>query len=409
MFLREELLEVFSTFLQFDDVCQKWITDPKLRRNMQAAIRSNVQERSQDFWALYWYKQWEAENAENLVAKEHLNAYVQETCFWVARKTEVIFDSQYTVSDYFQIAISRFDKILHGFKETKGYKFKNYALVAFRNTIRDFLIHENEVSVLHDWALLRRSSKKRLITALKQHKQGCCDADIARYVLAWSCFMKIYSPDVRTKIITTPNKEQWKAIADLYSYRCKTELFSIVTIDPLVLEDWMRLCAEAIRSGFSPKFISIYELAPVDRSKTEFVEVLDQLTSTDQALPLDLISVEEEEEERQQQRMFLNSVLLETLNCLDRDSRSLLALYYQEGLLQQQISSLLNMNQSTVSRRLERIRRSFLIALIQRGEDHLHISNDSTVLERVGAAIEEWLHIHFAPSTDHPYYENISP
>jgi hypothetical protein len=85
---RQNLVETFSTFLQFDaDRFSGWVMDPKLRRSMESCL-AKVQhsEISESFWVLYWYKIWQSPPTSQAqdaytksLARSHLTAYLQET------------------------------------------------------------------------------------------------------------------------------------------------------------------------------------------------------------------------------------------------------------------------------------------------------------------------------------------
>ena len=112
---RQDIVEVFSTFIQFDfDRFSTWASDPRLRRSMNKCLTESPQEISENFWGIYWHKQWRKKPQG--LAREHLIAYLQEVCFWSTHKTITGFtSSQYTVPDCFQIAIAGVDKVLKGF------------------------------------------------------------------------------------------------------------------------------------------------------------------------------------------------------------------------------------------------------------------------------------------------------
>ncbi|PSB63642.1 group 3/4 sigma-70 RNA polymerase sigma factor, partial [Chroococcidiopsis cubana CCALA 043] len=97
---RQGIIEIFSTFLQFDaDRFRAWVSDPHLRRSMQARLAQSPQmEAAENYWVLYWYKLWQTQ--PDSLAKAHLTAYLQEVCYWTAHKTSASFaSSQYTLSD----------------------------------------------------------------------------------------------------------------------------------------------------------------------------------------------------------------------------------------------------------------------------------------------------------------------
>ncbi|MCC5661468.1 hypothetical protein LC608_31855 [Nostoc sp. XA010] len=111
---RQGIVEIFSTFVQFDvDQFSGWVTDPKLRRSMKVCLERSSTEKSDTFWAVYWYRVWQ--NESSAVTLAHISAYLQEVCYWTARKFARNFSTQSSVADCFQIAIAHVSKILKTF------------------------------------------------------------------------------------------------------------------------------------------------------------------------------------------------------------------------------------------------------------------------------------------------------
>ncbi|WP_306557964.1 hypothetical protein [Nostoc sp. 'Peltigera malacea cyanobiont' DB3992] len=60
---RQGIVEIFSTFVQFDlDQFSGWATNAKLRRSMKVCLESST-EKSDTFWALYWYRVWQTQSS----------------------------------------------------------------------------------------------------------------------------------------------------------------------------------------------------------------------------------------------------------------------------------------------------------------------------------------------------------
>ncbi|MEH2407299.1 hypothetical protein [Nostoc sp.] len=75
---RQGIVEIFSTFVQFDiNQFSGWATDAKLRRSIKVCLESSSSEQLDTFWAIYWYRVWQTESSA--VAIAHLSAYLQPT------------------------------------------------------------------------------------------------------------------------------------------------------------------------------------------------------------------------------------------------------------------------------------------------------------------------------------------
>ena len=389
---RQSLLEIFSTFLQFEgDRASKWAIDARLRRNMQHCLQqSDHAETASNFWALYWYKVWQDEE-NNPDSFAHLIAYLQETCYWSAQKTMTNFAlTQYTLPDCFQVAIAKVQKILSGFNSQQGFSLQNYASAIFASTIRDTLRQRQEVDICTNWALLRKISQKRLIESLQN--AGLSAETIAAYTLAWNCFRLLYVPtqETATRKLPRPDAETWAAIEQRYN----TERHpSVPNAKPETLEKWLNVCAQAARSYLNPNLVSIN----TPKAGHDTGELLDDVPeSSRESLLADLIS-DEEDQTRQEQRSQLNQVLEGAIDQLDPELQAILHLYYRENCTQQQMAERLDIKQYTVSRRLTKAREQLLKKLALWSRETLHISLTSALLQSMSLVMEEWLQQHYKP------------
>lgn len=398
MTLRHTLEDIFSTFVQFvDDQFQGWMTDGRLRRSMQTRLRevnrSNPETTSETFWMLYWYRVWQAEAGD--LALDHLSAYLQETCYWVARKITVqISSSQHRLSDCFQIAIASLPKVLGRYNPDQGSSLKAYAGTSFGNTIRDTLRQQGEADRRTDWGLLRKVSQKRLQEALES--VGLSAETRAVYVLAWQCFKTFCGPVVSpmTRQLPCPDSNGWQAIANFYNIqRVKQLPFHTVEATPDTLETWLKACAQHIRIYIHPPVTSLN----LPRSEDSSGDLLDQLAD-DHPYPLAKLISEETLLERQTQQSQVDGVLTDAILQLSPQVQHLIELYYSGLLTQQQIAAQLDMRQYTVSRRLSSAKESLLLAIASWSQETLHIDLTSAVLKDMSIILEEWLQARYQNS-----------
>ena len=388
MLPRQNTVEIFSTFIQFDyDHFSGWATDSRLRRSMRQSLSKISVENSANFWALYWHQIWQ-EQPQGL-AREHLAAYLQEVCFWSATKTISGFSSsQYTVPDCFQIAIARIDKVLKGFDRERGFNLKSYASITFGNLIRELLRQKKEIDICSDWSLLRKMSQKRMTEALGN--AGLDQETIEQYILAWNCLKTVYVPEKAnsTRKLAKPDPESWLAIAKLYNQERKIQLQqSTDAATAASLEKWMLNCVKAVRSYLFPHVTSINQPKPGYESG----EIVDSIVGeVDDSLLTEMIA-KEEVQQRSQQQTDINQFLTATIEKLPPESQKLLELYYSLGLKQAEIAQELNTQQYSVSRKLAKARKILLKALAQWSQSTMHISLTSDVLKNISSLLEEWL------------------
>jgi RNA polymerase sigma factor (sigma-70 family) len=388
---RRSLIEYFSTFVQFrDDRFDGWVKDTRLWRNMQNRLQdtqnSDVSESLEHFWVLYWYKQWQ--NQLDKLSQEHLAAYLQETCYWAIQSIVVNLASvQYKSSDCFQIAIADLFNILKGYSPSQGASLKTYAKTSFSNTVRDVLRQRREADGRSDWGLLRKVSQKQLVEALEAG--GDSPDTIAYYRLAWTCFKTFCAPTDATTIrrLPRPDLATWDAIATLYNTQRLHLSIPAPNGNAASLEKWMIHCAGRIRTLLNPSVTSLN----IHQFDPESDEVVDNLPDRSGGSPLmDLISLEELQE-RQAQRSQVAMVLTSAIQELDVEVQTLLALYYTQGLTQQEIAAQFNMKQYTISRRISGAKEKLLLALARWSQETLHITLTSPVVKQMSIVLEEWL------------------
>lgn len=389
---RQSILEIFSTFLQFEsDSATQWISDARLRRNMQKCIdQPNSQDLSEMVWSLYWHKLWQADQSP--VAVAHLSAYLQEVCYWSARKLALNQGNSQSLADFFQIAIVKIHRVLQGFNPQHSSGLKRYASLAFSNVIKDTLRLRQEVDICTDWALLHKLSHKRFVESLQNF--GLDEATIAQRVFAWQCFKIIYAPQGKgARKLAKPDSEVFQAISDLYNRdRLATLGAGAEASHPTVLEQWLTTCGKAARSYLYPSMIS----ADTPVAGAENTELLDNLESTLQESNLHQMIEVEEEDQRKQTRSQLNATLLKALVKLDLPAQRLLQMYYGKALTQQEIAKELDTKQCTVSRRLTSLKQTLLQTLAEWSQTTLHQPLNSNVLSNMSTILEEWLKLHYS-------------
>ncbi|ARV59791.1 group 3/4 sigma-70 RNA polymerase sigma factor [Nostocales cyanobacterium HT-58-2] len=390
---RQGIIEIFSTFVQFDlDQFSGWVTDPKLRRSMKVCLEQSSTEESDRFWALYWYKIWQTQSST--VALTHISAYLQEVCYWTARKLALNFSTHSSVADYFQIAIAHLGKILKTFNPQYSSHLKSYAELAFDRIIKDELRLRRETEICSDWALLHKLSRKRLVKSLQNI--GFNTQIIESYVLAWECFKELYTgDDTKIRSLTKPDAASLEAITNLYNAERLSRLSSPTpVVNQQTLEKWLLSCAKAARTFLYPKVVS----ADTPLKEEEDSTLLDILPAVQTSLLAEILEQEEARNIRNQQAQ-LNQVLQQAITALDAESQKLLQVYYAQKLTQTEIAAQLEIKQYTVSRRLTSIKKSLLLTLTQWSQNTLHISPKSDVIDAINTSLEEWLTFHYSHAT----------
>ena len=389
---RKNITDLFTTFLQLDtDKVIGWATDRRLRRNiLNSQARLSQVDYSEDFWVNYWYKKWE-QNPKSL-AKEHLLAYLQETCYWVVNKiVKNIYSVQYTLSDCFQMMIARIDKVLKGFKPQMGFSLKNYGSAILSSELNELLRQEQEINICSDWRLLRKLTQKRLVESLEN--LGMNSKIIERYILAWKCYQTLYTPTQRTGSckLQKPEPQTWKAIAAFYNSQRLNQLSSDAPeCSAEIIEQWMLTSAKAVRTYLYPKSVSLN--APKGDGEASR-ELIDDLPGYEQESPISQIVIQEELLQRKVLRDRISAVLVTAFQELDRESIKMIELYYGRELSQRKIAKELGIKQYTVSRRLTKAIDTLILKLASYCKESLHISLNAATLDYITTLMKEWLKI----------------
>jgi RNA polymerase sigma factor (sigma-70 family) len=390
---RQNIIEIFSTFLQFEaDRFSGWATDAKLHRNMKIYLNHFSQsENPERFWSVYWHKSWQKDEKKDF-ALGHMSAYLQEPCYWTVQKMmPKLQGTKEHISDFFQVAIASVPKILKACNPDASGSLKAYASNAFGNIIRDYLRQSKEVDLCNNWGLLLKVSRKRLTESLED--AGLNPATIEHYLLAWTCFESVHlsrkTPNVRQ--ISTPEASSWEEIANAYN-RMRHQLTSPGTeCTKETLERWLIDCGNQARKYLYPTVKSLNAPKP----GYEEGELQDELVGTLQESLLTKWIDDEEQLARLEQKNQINAVLEAAINKLDSSVQKILQLYYKQGLTQQQIAQELAVQQYTISRKLSKSRESLLLTLTTWIQNTLHISVTSDVVKYISTILEEWLQTHY--------------
>ncbi|WP_310424288.1 sigma-70 family RNA polymerase sigma factor [Chamaesiphon sp. VAR_48_metabat_135_sub] len=397
---RKDLIEIFSTFLQFeDDRSQGWAIDPRLNRSMTRSIQVEARG-SEDFWAIYWLRQYAQKSAatDRALQQEigHLSAYLQETCFWaVNRVMPRVSSIQMKLSDCFQVAIADVPKLLAAFDASKPTGLKTYANTVFSNCLRDHLRQRREIDFCTDWGLLQKISRKRLLDALTANNFDKVSCD--RYYVAWQALTSHHSSEKSPKLrsIAVPEAQTWQLIEQSYN-RDRKEFPHLTAATAKELEKCLLDAAKKVRSYLYPTVNSL-NVKKGDDTEADWESDL----VGNEAEPMVYLEEQETRAERQTQQQQMVAVLHEAIGKLDEPAAQLLTLYYRDRATQQNIAQQLEIPQYTVSRKLSRVRETLLKEIVAWGQTTLHIEPTSDVIAAISPLLEEWLE-SFYKQAKHP-------
>jgi RNA polymerase sigma factor (sigma-70 family) len=446
---RLSLLELFSTFALLEgDRIQQWVADPRLRRSVQANLPSDKAQApdrqtpdrqspdrqspdrqtpdrqapedepvSEAAFSLFWYKRWQdacssgdkpqqdsqSRPPQRPLAELHLAAYLQESCYWTARKTLQRFSNlSYGLADYFQLISAETERVLKYFNPSFGNSLKGYASVVHTSLLKDYLRQVRAIDVCSDWSLLRKVSHKRLHEVLSH--AGIAVSEAEQYHFAWVCFKTICLPGQPTDQTfegkgDPEQPETWSAIAQLYNTKRGQQLSAASPpLTPEQIQQRLAKVSRWIRQYLYPTVDSLNKTRPGQ----EKGEIQDDLADGGAESLLDQAIDREADADRRQQQGQLHQTLVQALTQMDPAAQDLLRLSYQENLSQQALAARLQMNQSTVSRRLKKAEENLLTKLLDQRPDSAHKLPEPSELKQISLLLREWLENHYADCRDSP-------
>jgi RNA polymerase sigma factor (sigma-70 family) len=394
---RQSILEMFSSFIQFNDTRSgTWITDPRLRRSMQKCLAESAgDEALEGFWVIYWHRRW-AQTAAPL-AKGHLYAYLQEPAYWAAEQILRKMIGTEQLTDCFQIANTGMTVVLKRFDSGKGFKFKSFAGVVFLNLLREELRKKNEAAGCTTWGLLRKVTKTKLRESLE--RENLSAVQVKQFLLAWKCFRELYVPSQvgRTDRLPEPDAELWEKIPALYNQERIAAGVVGEAATGKGVQQWMLKIEAIVRRYLSPRVDSLDPFPGGEDGST--IDVPDaELNPLDRQIALEMA------QEYQDLLTQQDEILATALNQLDAEMQEIVQLYYGHKLKQQAIAKQMGILQPKVARRLEKARGLLLAALLDwrrklresQGEVNKDLTPDQ--VKDASLALEGWLENRYPPN-----------
>jgi RNA polymerase sigma factor (sigma-70 family) len=354
-------IQKFSSFYQVDKPVPRWVCDRQLERNINRLMQQHPEKNESD-WVLYFIDA--AKNGTDPLAKQHLCAYLEEACFWAAKKVFLL--PGFTHLDYWQIAREKANDPLRIFKNGcfQNHHPSNYAKKILRGNILDVIRQGQETKRASDWGLLKNLlSKKRLKEAL--HNAGMKEPKLSGYVLAWQAFNAVYAPPAnlrKNQLLPAPTDRQFSDMAAYYNEQnepCKSSNAGVSGKD---IQKMLKTCIQVVRQNEEFKVTSLDAIE--NKDKTEFNSVdgdNDNPTLADEVFDRPIVKPENWEEMRLQE---ITKALAGAIASLPATDRTILILAYGlTGLNQTQIGKQFGIPQYKVSRSLDRYHRSLLKTL----------------------------------------------
>lgn len=379
---RESLIEQFSTFVVWsEERFQRWQTDPRLSRHMEKSLQ-RVNSGESQYWVAYWHQQWQQHN--QAISRDHLYAYLQEPCYRIAAQLWSTYQhrNDRPLFDLFSQGVLCFQKLLTSFNPILNPNLGAYASFFLKWRILDELRRQDKSYGHTLWSLLLHTSETRVRKALIA--MGIQDSLLECHLQAWDCYVELYKPAKikREGKTQAPSPEIWSDIVSTYN---------LLMPHPQELEtiqQWVKTSGQAVFRYMAPAEVSINQPLSTEGQQ----ELIDVIAAPDDperadslhdygAIHTKILAWLREE---------WQGLDLKTYR-LNVHTKTIVQLYYGEGQEQKDISQQLGINQSTVSRTLNKVKNIVTDRFLEWSRDHLHISLQVNDVETINAAVSQWL------------------
>jgi RNA polymerase sigma factor (sigma-70 family) len=394
MIKRTTIVEQFSTFIRWEDNrFRSWHSEPRLQRSIANAVEQNATLTAFQ-WVVFCHSRLDTndhdQNLQTRQSRDHLYAYLQEPCYQAAYdiwNTYRNYSTEYAIADYFQFGILRFDKLLSGFNPQLNASLDAYANSFLKWRITDTLRERHKGWGYTNWSLLLYRSKLCVKNALIRY--GIAGALLESYLLTWECYVEIYKPakQVRDGSIQEPTPQHWQTITSAYNAMTSSQK------EAADIKTWILDCGKAVSSYISLNSVSCDGL---NRKETQDLE--SRMVDESQIEAIDFESVVDYQQIHQKICVWLQAEIeaLDTHKTrLNPNLKEILELYYKQGLKQAVIGQKLGIDQTTVARNLQKIKKILTDRFIQWSEENLNIALKSNDIELMSKVFEEWIRYYY--------------
>jgi RNA polymerase sigma factor (sigma-70 family) len=402
---RHSLIDQFSTFIYWEeDQFHHWQLIPLLQRNMQRYVDQDPSLTDTQYWVAFWHKRWINHVPVSQISnpyRDHLYAYLEESCYWVADELWQNYQKQFElgIPDYFEMGMSKADKLLMEFNPTLNLKLSGYSASFFKWRIIDELREFDKTAGHTQWSLLLRCTETSLKKALVKAK--ILGSFLDECLIAWECYCTIYgSAKIKLKgKLQPPSNAQWEQMTAAF-----VEI-SPKPLQPREIREYINHCAQAL-SPYLPSKVSLNQkVGKEGESELQDSVILEDPTPT----PFESLEEKSEWETKQNQWQKIYAWLEQELTTLldvqkhkfTPQIKTILELYYGQNLKQMSIYRELNVPQCTISRNLSKILEILIDRFIVWCPEHLGRSVEADRL-RLGSAIEQWLQHYYQRNVGTP-------
>jgi hypothetical protein len=353
--VRRDLRDKFSSFLSINDEygfnCS-WYSDPTLRHNIdKLLVLDQYADATEKEIIRHFLNKSKSQNPQiSQVGKWHLQAYLQETCYFTCKVLCKQFRKDKELFEAFQVAnelISR-NNFFANYDPDKA-EIVTYAKQAIIHRASDYLSGGNDAR--SDWGTLYYMSPTRLEENLVSITKFLPNKKESDYIYIHRFYKDVCKPSRLRKKRTEPSCSELQAICNLYNnaFSDRENFVEITTKRALAI---LQQCIDAIRhrqNNFNnPRSLSDSGSAN-DADGTQLIDYLSDPSDANQNRPENLERAEPSELEKLQNG--LSNVLDQEIASLTLERQGIFTMLHGLNGKMTKIATLYGVNQSNISRR----------------------------------------------------------
>ncbi|NER03620.1 MAG: hypothetical protein F6K17_13860 [Okeania sp. SIO3C4] len=227
MIFNRDIKAKFSTFFNIEEKSNKLgITNlqtvPKLAKNFDSILQL-YPEANEEYFAKNFVKEVQNKH-QNRLEKEHLSAYLEESCFWLATQelNQQLAPIKWQELDCFQEArkiAAQPNKIFSTYNFTDT-SVITWAKQQIKHKVRQTAYVGKEFCKYATWSAPKYLTEKILREALHAKSKIKTKKEIESCVLAVKSYKEVYRSNQPEKIagkLPEPNQKQWEDIKNYYN------------------------------------------------------------------------------------------------------------------------------------------------------------------------------------------------
>ena len=393
---REHLTDQFSTFILWEnDAFLQWGLDRHLQHHMDQHFQLDPSLTASQYWGIYWHQRFQGATSVDQAEfpRNHLYAYLQEPCYRAASKLFTTYQgrSQFTRSQLFSHGVSRFDTLIAKYNPRLNSNLVAHAHSFLKWRMLDLIREKDKILGQTLWGLLLHINENRLQKALVG--LGFTEERVDCHLWAWECYVAIYKPVKKEKRVQggkviAPTPEIWSQIAAVYGglKPGSQESHDSNEVHKLSIQQMLETCGQAIYQAHEGVEVSLNQLN--SEGGAEFIEIIPAVEADAPDSLRDYAAI---------QTQILNWLQVEwqTLDLkkyrCNAQARTMVDLYYGQGVEQKDISRQLGVDQSTISRNLNKVTTILADRFLAWAQVKLHIPLTADDIETVNDAVKVWI------------------